>query len=80
LTAGRFKKPEIIKLWKHLTDNGRVNVMDKYQFRSVFDNMKYNGNSTVRNLKSAPVGARATIVSQSSSSSQWETDIFEKLR
>lgn len=54
--------------------------MDKYQFRAVFDNMKYTGNSTVRNIKSAPIGARATIVSQSSSSSQWETDIFEKLR
>jgi hypothetical protein len=54
--------------------------MDRYQFRSAFDDMQYNGNSTVRTLKSAPAGARATIVSQSSSSSQWETDILEKLR
>jgi len=42
--------------------------------------MKYTGNSSVRNVKTAPPGARATIVSQSSSSSQWETDILEKLR
>jgi hypothetical protein len=69
LTAGRFKKPEIQKLWKHLTENGKYHQMDRYQFRSAFDDMQYNGNSTVRTLKSAPAGARATIVSQSSSSS-----------
>lgn len=31
-------------------------------------------------VKSAPPGARTTIVSVSSSSSQWEADIIEKLR
>jgi len=34
----------------------------------------------VRNVKSALPGARATIVSQSSSSTTWEVDILEKLR
>jgi hypothetical protein len=42
--------------------------------------LKYTGTSTVRNLKSAPPGARTTIQTQSSSSSQWNTDIFEKVR
>ena len=54
--------------------------MDKYLFRMHFDNIRYTGHSTVRNLKSAPPGARTTIQTQSSSSTQWETDIFEKLR
>ena len=54
--------------------------MDKYQFRSVLDDMRYSGSSTVRNVKTAPPGARTTIVSQSSSSSQWDVDIMEKLR
>lgn len=79
LLVGRFKKPEIQKVWRAITE-GKLQTLDKYQFRSVFDDMRYTGNSTVRNIKSAPQGARATIVSQSSSSSQWETDIFEKLR
>jgi hypothetical protein len=80
LTSGRFKAHEIKKLWTSLTENGRVQAMDKYTFRSVFDTMKYTGNSSVRNIKTAPPGARTTIVSQSSSSSQWEVDIMEKLR
>lgn len=54
--------------------------MDKYQFRAVFDNMRYTGNSTVRNIKTAPPGARTTIISQTSSSSTWDIDILEKLR
>jgi hypothetical protein len=54
--------------------------MDKYYFRSVFDNMRYTGNSTVRNIKTAPPGARTTIISQSSSSSTWDVDILEKIR
>ena len=80
LTANRFKKNEISKLWYKLTENGRAQSMDKYHFRSVFDNMRYTGNSTVRNIKTAPPGARTTIVSQSSSSSTWDVDILEKLR
>ena len=80
LTASRFKKPEIQKLWKALTENGKITALDKYQFRGVFDTVQYTGNSTVRNIKTAPPGARTTIVSQSSSSSTWDVDIFEKVR
>ena len=79
LTSDRFKKTELQSLWKSLTEGSKSSV-DKYQFRTHFDNIKYTGTSTVRNLKSAPVGARTTIMTQSSSSSQWESDIFEKLR
>lgn len=56
-------------MWKTITEQGKYTQMDKYLFRSVFDNMKYSGSSTVRNIKTAPPGARTTIVSQSSSSS-----------
>jgi EF-hand domain pair len=80
LTADRFKKNEIQNLWKFLTEGGKAHSLDKYQFRSHFDNLRYSGNSTVRTLKSAPVGARTTIYTQSSSSSTWNEDIFEKLR
>lgn len=79
LTAGRFKSQDIRKLWRQVTENGRFQCVDIYQFRAVFDNMRYTGNSTVRNVKTAPIGARTTIVSQSSSSSTWDTDILEKL-
>ena len=61
LTASRFKKEEVERLWRKLTE-GKSN-MDKYQFRSVLDDMRYTGSSTVRNVKTAPPGARTTIVS-----------------
>jgi len=67
-------------LWKFLTDNNKVQYLDKYQFRHHFDNLQYIGNSTVLSLKSVAPGARTTIHTQSSSSSTWNIDIFEKLR
>ena len=63
MSSGRFKQNEIMNLWKYLTNNGKFITMDKYQFRSHFDMIKYTGNSTVRQLKTAPPGARTTIVS-----------------
>jgi hypothetical protein len=56
-------------------------MIDNYQFRSHFDDLKYTGSSTVRNLKATAVsGARATIRTTTSSSSTWEFDIMEKVR
>jgi len=80
LTADRFKRNEIQSLWRFLTENSRVQSLDKFSFRTHFDNLRYQGNSSVRPLKSAPPGARTTIFTNSSSSSKWEQDIFEKLR
>jgi hypothetical protein len=80
LSAGRFGKQEIDQMWRELTENGKYLTLDKYIFRSHFDNIQYSGFSTVKELKSAAPGARTTIVSVSSSNSQWESDIIEKLR
>jgi hypothetical protein len=80
LSGSRYNKSEIESLWKHVTENGKYLTIDKYIFRSHFDNIPYSGYSTVKEVKSAIPGARTTIVSVSSSSSQWETDIIEKLR
>ncbi len=57
-------------------------TIDKYIFRSHFDGLTYSGNSTVTNIKTAPVGSnlKTTIVSVNSSNVQWEADIIEKLR
>jgi hypothetical protein len=57
-----------------------MQTIDRHHFRQNFESMKYSGSSSVRKIKSALPGARSTIVSQSSSSSQWEQDIFEKVR
>jgi hypothetical protein len=62
LTSERFKRNEIQQLWKHLTEGGKINHIDKFLFRTNFDNIKYSGHSTVRALKSAPPGARTTIL------------------
>lgn len=80
LTNERFKRNEIQSLWKNLTDGGKYSLIDKYQFRSHFDVLKYSGTSTVRNVKTAPPGARMTIKTTSSSSTTWDIDILEKLR
>lgn len=79
LTANRFKKSEIGSMWKQIA-NPNDPVIDLYQFRKNFDGLRYTGNSTIRNVTSAPPGARSTVFSQSSSSSTWNTDVFEKLR
>lgn len=42
--------------------SGNQEFVDKYLFRVNFDNIKYTGNSTVRNVKTAPPGARTTFV------------------
>lgn len=96
LTSERFKKSEIQSLWKYMTDKGRTNVIDNYQFRSHFDNLRYSGNSSVRKIRTAATSSagsnslangiigtavgRTTIYTQSSSSSTWNEDVFEKLR
>lgn len=80
LTANRFKRSEIMSMWKQITDDGKQTSIDFYVFRQTFDNLKFTGNSTIRNIDSAPPGARSTVFSQSSSSSTWNTDVFEKLR
>jgi hypothetical protein len=79
LVSSRFKASELQSLWKHLTE-GRLQTLDRHNFKSNFESMKYSGSSSMRNIKSALPGARVTIVSQSSSSSQWDQDIFEKVR
>jgi len=80
LTSERFKRNELQSLWKSVTEGGKTSQVDKYLFRSHFDNIKYSGKSTVRNIKSAAAGSRTTIYTESSSSSTWKVDIIEKLR
>lgn len=55
-------------------------TIDKYIFRSHFENLSYSGNSTVKEVKQVAPGSRTTIVSMNSSNVQWEADIIEKLR
>ncbi len=83
LIGMRFKKEELVSMWNQLTEGGRMSSITKYHFRSHFDMIVYQGTATVRTLKSAPAvgsGMRTTIKTESSSSSTWETDIFEKVR
>jgi hypothetical protein len=79
LTANRFKKSEIMSMWKQMTDNGKHTAIDFYTYRETFDGLRFTGNSSIRNVSSA-AGMRTTVMSQSSSSSTWDTDVFEKLR
>ena len=92
LTSERFKKSEIKQLWRKVAETGQ-NFIDRYQFRSHFDHLTYRGTSTVKSvsdggsrasLKSASSastkGTRATIQTKTSSSSQWENNVMEKLR
>ena len=50
LSASRFGQPEIDQMWLQLTENGKYDSIDKYLFRSHFDNIQYSGFSSVRQL------------------------------
>jgi hypothetical protein len=64
-----------------MSESGKFITIDKYIFRAHFEALRYTGNSTVTNVKTAPVGdKKTTIVSVNSSNVQWEADIMEKLR
>jgi len=69
LSGGRFSKGDIDNQWKVISFNGKFVTIDKYIFRSHFDGLEYSGNSTVTNVKTAPVGSnlKTTIVSVNSS-------------
>lgn len=79
LTANRFKKSEIQSMWRQMTENDKHKEVDLYIFRLTFDGIRFTGNSSIKRIQSAQ-GARMTVVSQSSSSSTWNVDVFEKLR
>lgn len=88
LTSRRFKQDEIKKLWSKLANGGKH--IDRFRFRSHFDHLDYKGASIIKNLskgsttsgasKSTGLNSRATIQTKTSSSSQWETNVLEKLR
>jgi hypothetical protein len=50
-----------------MSEGGKYLTIDKYIFRSHFDNVAYSGNSTVKEIKQGTPGARTTIVSMNSS-------------
>ena len=52
LTAERFKKADIQRLWRQLTPQGDPDKLDRYQFREHFESMSYKGTSTVGSLNS----------------------------
>jgi len=96
ITSERFKKSEIQKLWRQLVDPSAPDSIDRYQFRSHFEGMPYRGTSSVkcsrptagvaRSQTASSVGSkntiqsRATIQTTTSSSSQWRTNVMERLR
>ena len=67
LSGGRFTSSEVGNQWKYLTEGGKYLTIDKYIFRSHFDNVAYSGNSTVKELNQGAPGTRTTIVSMNSS-------------
>lgn len=77
LTSHRFKKEEIKQLWQKLTENGKTQYLDLYAFRSNFEALRYTGKSTMRSVKSA---GKTTIITASSATSAFESDVFEKLK
>ena len=83
LTGNRFKQEELDQIWSSLTEGGKISTLTKYAFRSHFDMLSYQGLAQVRTMRSAPVNGAVmgtTIKTDSSSSAQWNTNIFEKLR
>jgi len=81
LSGHRFGREDTEQLWMSVSENGKFITIDKYIFRSNFDNILYTGHSTVREVRtSSPRARTTTIVSMNSSNSQWEADIIEKLR
>lgn len=94
LTGNRFKKADIDHLWRRVAGDG--DQMDSQQFRQNFDGLTYRGLSAVKvmsdltnasTLKSVSSGltnktasSKFTIQTRTSSSTQWESNILEKLR
>jgi hypothetical protein len=93
LTAGRFKRSEIQSLWTKLVDSSDTDHIDKFQFRHHFESLAYRGSSSVKSLSGpstsmagssatsmGTAASRFTIQTKTSSSSQWNSNIIEKLR
>ena len=91
LTSERFKRAEIQRLWKQLASEDSPDQLDRFKFREHFEGMSYRGNSTVgslsslgqstsTSLRSTNQKSKTTIQTATSSSSQWENNIIERLR
>jgi len=91
LTSERFKKAEIQRLWKTLVSADSPNEIDRYHFREHFESMAYKGTSSVgtlsslgqtnsTSLRSTNQKSKTTIQTITSSSSQWDTNVIERLR
>ena len=91
LTSERFKKAEIQKLWQQLVSADSPDRIDRYRFREHFESMSYKGSQAVGTIKSlgqentislkaSSQKGRTTIKTVTSSSSQWDTDVLERLR
>lgn len=89
LTSERFKKTEIQRLWKEVAAGS--DKVDRYRFREHFENMSYRGTSSVGTLsslgqtsstamRSTCQQSKTTIQTVTSSSSQWENNVIERLR
>lgn len=91
LTSERFKKAEIQRLWQQLASEDSPDAMDRYRFREHFESMSYKGSSSVGtlnslgqsnavSLKASTQKSRTTIKTVTSSSSQWDNNVLERLR
>jgi len=92
LTSERFSKADVQRLWAQLNNgDGTPDSMDKHQFREHFESMSYKGNSSVGTLqslgqsnstsmKSTNQKSKTTIQTVTSSSSQWDNNVIERMR
>ena len=91
LTSERFAKSDVQRLWQQLASSDSPDCMNKHHFREHFESMSYKGNSSVgtleslgqtnsTSLKSTSQKSKTTIQTVTSSSSQWENNVIERMR
>ena len=91
LTSERFSKAEVQRLWRQLTNEDSPDQIDRFGFREHFESMTYQGTSSVGSLsslgqtnstsmRSTSQKLKTTIQTVTSSSSQWDSNVIERLR
>ncbi len=75
LSGKRFSSEDLETLWSKCCPPF-VQSIDEIQFRAIFDQLRFSGKSTIRSMRSTSGKSFSTF----SMSSDWGTNIIEKLR
>ena len=77
LVCNRFSAADVRAIWSAASGGGKTAALDQDAFRAQFDHIRFAGKSKMQTMRST---GKTTLCTQSSSTQQWESDVFEKVR